>query len=322
MAGIVGQQDPKVNERPSTPSNIRILLRTQTSITFRWDAPENAERLVHPISRYELREPGQAWLSTGSSDPSYLLERLGDTVLSAHEVYRLQLRAVNALGAGTPTDVFELATAFATIPSAPRFPAVHPYSATAIQVRFQTPLDTGGSVSFFHEFSISDQPEQLGEFERLPDGLSPVLRGFLEGQQFFLRLRTGNEAGTGPATEPLFVVVREPPVFPIVDEGRRIPLLPNALRQSMILRLQGMDCRLRVWWQPYDGAWYGSLEIPANTVAVAGRRIAVNTGLLDHLSSPLDGNVVCRALDSAEERIEPDMRAWATPTHALFWEES
>ena len=102
------------------------------------------------------------------------------------------------------------------------------------------------------------------------------------------------------------------------------PLL-DADRQSLIVRLDGRDCRIRVWWQPSDdngdgtmGGWYGSLEVPTNTPVVTGRRLSLNAGLLTRIDGILAGNLVMRDLGGAGG--EPGRGAFRTGTHALRWE--
>ena len=108
--------------------------------------------------------------------------------------------------------------------------------------------------------------------------------------------------------------------------GANIPLL-DADRQSLIVRLDGSDCRIRVWWQPSDdngdgtmGGWWGSLEVPTNTPVVTGRRLSLNAGLLDRVDGILGGNLVMRDLGGVG--AEPTRSAFAQGTHALRWEPS
>ena len=96
-----------------------------------------------------------------------------------------------------------------------------------------------------------------------------------------------------------------------------IPLI-DADRQSVIVRLAGVECRVSVWWQPSDSSWWGALEVPVNTPVVRSRRLAVDTGLLDRIPGKLPGNVVMRDLSAPAE--EAGRNAFASGTHALVWE--
>ena len=99
-----------------------------------------------------------------------------------------------------------------------------------------------------------------------------------------------------------------PATIPLVD-------LP---RQSLIIRLNEIDCGITVWWQPSDSSWWAGLEVPVGTPAVRSRRLALNAGILDRIDGILPGNIVCRGLGTEEE---PGRNAWRVPTHALRWEE-
>ena len=82
----------------------------------------------------------------------------------------------------------------------------------------------------------------------------------------------------------------------VAISGQRIPLL-DLDRQSMIVRLGGMDCRIAgVVSAERLCAWYAALESPTNSPAIiSGRRLVVGAGLLDRLPDVLPGNIVCRA---------------------------
>ena len=58
--------------------------------------------------------------------------------------------------------------------------------------------------------------------------------------------------------EPPFVRPLPKPVMKMVM-GQGIPF-GDYDRQSLIVRLAGVDCRLHLWWQPSDQNWYMTLE--------------------------------------------------------------
>ena len=107
--------------------------------------------------------------------------------------------------------------------------------------------------------------------------------------------------------------------MPAHPPGRRVPLQDHD-RQSLVVRLGEQDCLLRVWWQPSDGAWYGSLEVPIENPVVQGRRIATDAGLLDRLGGVLPGNLVCRVINREAGGAEPARDAWRRGTHGVFYE--
>ena len=95
-----------------------------------------------------------------------------------------------------------------------------------------------------------------------------------------------------------------------------VPLL-NTARQSAVVRLSGVDCRLTVWRQPSDGRWHASLEVPTGTPLLSGRRLTADTDLLAGVLHSLPGRLICRPLQGA--RTEPGAEPWGD-THALVWE--
>ena len=126
------------------------------------------------------------------------------------------------------------------------------------------------------------------------------------------RVRAVNAAGSGPGSEFVHLAPDDPAVL-VVPPGRQIPLLDTA-RQSLIVRLQDIDCRVRVWWQPWDAAWYGSIEVPTNRAGRAGaaprrqRRPARRSGPRRSPATSSAGR-----WDSSDDRLEPLRDAWATP---------
>ena len=101
--------------------------------------------------------------------------------------------------------------------------------------------------------------------------------------------------------------------------GFRIPLL-DLDRQSLIVRIDGQDCRIAVWWQPSDEAFYAALEVPVNNVVVSGSRLVVNGGILDRIPGVLPGNIVLRAIDEDSATRDPARDAWLRQTHSLIYE--
>ena len=85
--------------------------------------------------------------------------------------------------------------------------------------------------------------------------------------------------------------------------GAKLPII-DVDRQSMILRLNGKDCRYRLWYAPSDGYWYQSLEVPVNNIVIDGRRVTKNAPLLpDNLANDLlaGGNIWCRTADVIDD---------------------
>ena len=95
-----------------------------------------------------------------------------------------------------------------------------------------------------------------------------------------------------------------------------IPLI-DADRQSLIVRLAGVECRLHVWWQPSDESWWATLEAPTNTPVVRSRRLAVGSGLLDRIAGVLPGNIVLEEISGDGDEAGRD--AFVAGTHRLVW---
>ena len=154
--------------------------------------------------------------------------------------------------------------------------------------------------------------------------LRRVIRGLREGGRYRVVLRARNSAGVSVTSEAVEATVYRMPAAESVPDGATIPLGDHD-RQSLIVRLDGQDCRIRVWWSVADdpgdgtlGGWWGSLEAPTNFPVVTGRRLSLNAGLLDRIEGILNGNLVMRDLGGAG--VEPGRGAFAQRTHALRWE--
>ena len=313
----------RVPTAPLGPRNIRLLEVTQTLAVLQWDPPPgDGSSDLQPVTGYDIQFFGQPWASTGrGADTVYRLSSIGTTTIQAGTFYRVRVRAINATGAGTPSEPFAFESGAVLEASAPKFVQAVGISRSAVRVSWSEPEDLGGGRIEAYEVETILPGEVTGRWERTagPE-LSSTVRGLAEGRRYRFRVRAVNQAGAGAAIASSVEAVARDPVQAPSGTGRRIPLLPEPARQSLIVRLQDVDCRLTVWWQPWDEGWYGSLEIPVNTPAVQARRLAANAGLLDRIVTPLTVNIVCRPLDSADDRLEPGRNAWAEPSHGLFVE--
>ena len=301
-------------EPPTPPLNVEVSDITQTSALVRWQEPlfdGFAE-----ITGYEYQFAGSGWTTTGAGTERVF--RL--TGLAAGNAYVLRIRAVNRKGASTGSDPFVFQSGAILRASAPRFPRADAITASVVEVSWQAPADDGGGAIDHYEVRPILPDGTIAPFEATEDAsLSWRVRGLADGMAYGFQIRPINGAGAGLISETASAVVRQP-VVAIVGEGQRVPLLPEPARQSLILRLDDVDCRLAVWWQPWDEAWYGSIEAPVNSRVATARRLAVNAGILDRAVSPISVNIVCRVLDSADDRLEPGREAWSLPTHGLFVE--
>ena len=98
----------------------------------------------------------------------------------------------------------------------------------------------------------------------------------------------------------------------------QIPLL-DIPRQSLNVRLAGQEVKLTVWYQPYDNAWYASLESPPATPIVTSRRLVSGGSLLSGLAVEFAGDIAC--VPTSPDGGEPGRNAWST-THRLIYLEA
>ena len=202
-------------------------------------------------------------------------------------------------------------------PTAPRNGRTTLTGRTALDLYWDIPVSDGGSPITHYEICVIDPDGRPWPFERTGGAtLTWRIRGLAIGHRYGFRLRAVNAEGPGLQGEIFYGIPLRLPVRRIAA-GQEVPLL-DVDRQSMVLRLDDIDCLLRVWWAPSDNGWWGALEVPVNTVVVSGKRLVLNSGLLDRLPGFLPGNLVMRSLGG--DNREPDRAAWRLPSHALVWE--
>ena len=301
-------------EPPGPPRSLNVQEIQQFSALVTWEEPLFDG--FAKITGYEYQFAGSGWITTAAGTGRIF--RL--TGLTAGTNYVLRIRALNEKGAGTPSDPFVFRSGAVLRASAPVFPSATPVSGSTVELAWREPVDTGGGAISHYEIRVVFPDNTIAPFAATDDAsLTWRVRGLADGMNYGFQVRAVNDAGPGPVSESVSAVVREPAIA-VVGIGQRVPLLPDPARQSLIIRLNDVDCRLSVWWQPWDEAWYGSVEAPVNSRIATARRLAVNAGILDRAVSPLSVNIVCRVLDSADDRLEPGREAWSLPTHGLFIE--
>ena len=306
---------------PEVIRNIRLIEVGQDYAILAFDFPNlrNLLNLEIPI-RFEVQFFGESWQDTGSLTPIYRLTSIGSTAIRAGQNYNVRFRAVNLVGNGIPSPVFSFDSGQVTLASPVVFPRFAVVNERIAEITYRPPSDLGGGEISHYQVAVISENGDVGDFE---DTAGPVLRhqirGLHPGRRFGFVVRPVNQAGPGVPSSPFYGVMRKLLGAPTLFEGQQI-LLIDALRQSLIIRLDDFDCRLSLWWQPRDEAWYASLEVPTNTKLVESQRLATNSGILDRVSSPLSGNIICRRLDVIDTFLEPGREAWSKPTHILVWE--
>ena len=291
------------------PTDLQVSEPGRTTTLLSWMPPDDGG---DPITRYDVRIGTGAWVDTLTSAAQYLLTRL-----TPGTTYTVQVRAVNAIGTGTESAALSFSTVEAGAPSIPRFFRAEPAGDTAVDLFWTIPENIYGSELLHYEICVMDPDGFVYPWEQTDSVVDTFrVRGLARGHRYSFRVQAVSTGGTGPPTPFLSAVPIDVPAV-VVPTGQALPLL-DVDRQSLIVRLADMDCRVIVFWQPQDLAWYASLEVPVNTSAVTGRRLALDSGLLDRVSDVLPGNLSLRELGTTG--AEPQRDAWARPTHALRWE--
>ena len=296
---------------PTAPTGLAAIEVGRDAATLTWNAPDD----VNPaITRYEVRIGTGAWASTGSVGTTYRL-----TGLATGTEYSVTVRAVNSEGNGAASATVTFRTLAIFAPGPPIFPRFEVGAEMHLDLLWEPPITDGGGAITAYEALLVDEVGQTIGWEAAGDGDARQhrFRGLREGGRYRAVVRARNLAGTSDASEQVEGAPCVMPAAVTLPPGATIPLGDHD-RQSLIVRLDGRDCRVRVWWQPSDSGWWGSLEVPTNTTVVTGRRLGLNAGLLDRIDGILAGNLVMRDLGGVG--VEPGRDAFAAGTHALRWE--
>lgn len=320
LAGLVTAGSPTVTGNlqaiapitaaaPDQVSMVTVEDETADTALARWDVPDSED----PITRYDYSLDGGAWTDTGSTSNAARIAGL-----DAGRSYQVRIRAASINGNGAASVGVSFSTVSAGAPSVPRFVVATAPGGRHVDLAWLAPTSDGGADIIGYQVCVIDEAGVASPFENTDDAATAWrVRGLAFWHRYGFRVRAVNASGAGAQTPVVYVVPR--PAMPRMTEvaGQRIPLLDED-RQSIIVTIGERDCRISVWWQPSDQAWYGSLEVPTNTPVVSGRRLALNSGLLDRIGAILPGNVVLREL--GDTGAEPARDAWRRPTHALMWE--
>ena len=296
---------------PGMVMGLMLLEMGHVFLRIMWLQPDlGTGRLLY----YEFRLNGGMWMSTMSPSTEYNI-----TGLTPDTLYSIEVRAVTDVGMGSASAVLMARTAATTVPTVPQFVRADAPGGPFIDLTWNLPTDDGGAVIDRYDVLVTG-----------PDGVAfPVestgsaatnyrVRGLRLFQRYGFQVRAVNSIGPGPYSDIIYATPVGAEVG-VAISGQRIPLL-DLDRQSMIVRLGGMDCRIQVWWQPSDAAWYSGNRNADQYPVISGRRLVVGAGLLDRLPDVLPGNIVCRALDEDSGRVDPARDAWQRQTHGLVFE--
>ena len=265
------------------------------------------------LTNYEYRIGTGAWVSTMNAQPMYTI-----TGLMSDTEYSITIRAQTNVGRGPASQPLVVRTLATSPPEVVQFLTARPSGANSVDLSWFAPSSDGGAAITGYETAVVENGVQ-GAFESHGHTrTSHRVRGLRTGIRYGFVLRARNTVGPGTLSATVYATPTAPAVV-TVPSGDQIPLL-NADRQSVIVRLGELDCRVRVYWQPSDESWHGALEVPVNTQVTRGQRLTVDNGLLPAGSAVLPGNVVLRAIDEDSAFREPMRDAWLRSTHGLYWE--
>ena len=305
------EPDP-FNPAPEQISNIRVVEAGWNNAIVEWAQPS----ADIPITAYQYRVKLASESNWGET-----LEQSGQTVrlagLTSGVTYDFQARALSGPTPGAWV-LLKIATRPPLAPTRPTAFSATPSGPTGVRLRWLPPTVLNGDPIRSYVVAILDN-RNVPLFSDTVSGTTTVhtVHGLLKYTRYGFHVTAVNRGGNSPSTDIL--TATPGPVFqPANITGVVLPLLA-ADRQSFIARLNNTDIRLEMYWQPSDNSWYADLEVPVNTPVVTGKRLALNTGLLDRRPEILEGgNIVCRSLQA--ESDEPVYTSFAQPTHALVWE--
>ena len=272
-----------------------------SAVTLAWSVPDTGGLTLSP---YEIQ-----WRTTNqmfSSSRQQTTTSPSDTVLTLTNgtEYFFQVRAVNSIGAGLWSNEV----------------AATPIQSTAPR---RTQITAGGNFVTL----VWDTIEGVTAWEVCVDGvwedtgsLQPTytVYGLAPNHSYAFRVRALRGTDIGEPTAILTVTTRRiPPADTSPIRGWIIPLL-NQSAQTLVVRLGGLDCLLRI--KEADGEWFADVEIPQGAPYVVGRRMVTDSPLVDRNAEiVLGGSLVVRRVD-AQETADPVGDGPWNVTHLLVFQ--
>ena len=115
------------------------------------------------------------------------------TTLAKGYSYQIRVRAVNAMGAGLPSAVYEIQT-LATVPGRP---AIHWITKTtnSLTVDITPPVDDGGLPSTGFAYTIDESTWHVADATTVPNQI--VITGLKAARTYTLRVAAINSLGRG-----------------------------------------------------------------------------------------------------------------------------
>ena len=225
---------------PGAPTMLDATDITETSLLLTWQEGTNDGL---PIIGYQVRIGTGNWASTGSITTTYRVEGL-----QAGTAILITVRAVNGLGPGAASAPLALTTLRIVSPDAPRFVTAAQTGQRSGDLSWEPPVSDGGSPITGYEVCVIPPFGDAEPFEAASSTTGHRVRGLAFGHRYGFQVRAVNAAGGG-AQSPLVYLTPAEVVTVLVPVGFHIPLIDTD-RQSLIVRLGAVDCRVLVRWQP------------------------------------------------------------------------
>ena len=235
------------------------------------------------------------------------------------------LAAIGNPGTPTPLDMGMSLTAAAGAralqaggpPSVPRYVRAVAESDNTALLTWTAPADAGGAAISRYEAQVTHADGSMDPWEDIGLAGEYRIRGLGAGYTYSIRLRAVSNVGIGTAAPQVSITAHVPQATEPPASAVEIPLLDRD-NQTVIVRLNNVDCRVHVWWQPLDGAWYATLEAPINRPVAAGRRLTTGVDLLDRTDA-LAGKLLCWPTSVEDGNLDPVRTAWSRRSHLLVY---
>ena len=179
-----------------------------------------------PLLKYQYTvDDGATWIDAPLELP------LKVTGLTNGVRYPVQVRGVNSLGNGLPSQIVEVEPfSLVTVPEAPEI--VNADGANeSITVNFVEPFDGGAPITNY-EYSVDDGATWQASFP--PVNVSPVvINGLTNGQTYAVRVRALNEVGASAASNAVQVTVPIPTTVAYTGVGT-VPIGESVMLRALV----------------------------------------------------------------------------------------
>ncbi len=276
------EPDPMPEPEPTVPGTMAAptLEVGDEELIATWTAPNNGSSTV---TGYELqyRSGDEEWMkiTEGITDEYHSI--IGLTNGTAYEV---QVRAVNAVGAG---DWSESAAATpVTVPDAPAAPTLYPGTGRIV-ARWTAPEDTGGSAVTGYELQYRTGGEAWTEISSGITGTDHAITNLTNGAPYAVQVRAVNNAvGAGPWSEP---VAGTPLFSPTQTPSGTEKSISLSVAQNAIIANENLSVSLTTGTHAVNDS--GDLKVKPRTTpnGVTPPTVDTNTGIVTVTASTTAG---------------------------------